>query len=265
MVRERTRMLILLPPSAGKTTPDGGPSLDLDSLTGSEHNGLREQIIAELQEVSSSADALTTLKVGTSIEPEIRAQIDFYDQPCASAYEVYTGVLYAAAQFGELDAQSTTRANATVRIYSGVFGYTNPSDLIPNYRLSMNTKLPTLGNVGRLWKTELRGTRGGENQLVVDCRSSEYHVWTPPASADHVVVGAARIKNGKRSVVSHSAKYYRGLLAGALVREPNPPRDAGELVEFAEVLIDSGDVTGIELNPAEGRTPARLTLVEDLG
>ena len=68
-------MLILLPPSAGKTTPDDGPALDLDSLAGSAHNGLREQIIGELQEVSSRADALTILKVGTSIEPEIRAQI----------------------------------------------------------------------------------------------------------------------------------------------------------------------------------------------
>lgn len=257
-------MLILLPPSAGKTTPDDGPALDLDSLAGSAHNGLREQIIGELQEVSSRADALTILKVGTSIEPEIRAQIDFYDQPCAPAYEVYTGVLFAAAGFGELDEQSKKRADESVQIYSGVFGYTRPSDLIPNYRLAMNTKLPTLGNVGTLWKKELRGSGGGENELVIDCRSSEYQVWMPPPSADHVTVSAARIKDGSRSIVSHSAKYYRGLLAGALVREPNPPRDAGELLEFAQILIDSGDVTGVELDPAEGRKPARLTLVEEL-
>ncbi|MDP9807083.1 cytoplasmic iron level regulating protein YaaA (DUF328/UPF0246 family) [Trueperella bonasi] len=258
-------MLILLPPSAGKTTPESGPELDLASLTGSEHSGLREQIIAELQEVSASADALKILKVGTSIEPEIRAQIDFYEQPCAPAFEVYTGVLFEAARFGELDEAAAARADRAVRIFSGVFGYTGPSDLIPNYRLSMNTKLPRLGNVGSTWKKELEGVPGGENELVVDCRSSEYQVWMPASSADHVTVGAARIKAGKRSVVSHSAKYYRGLLAGALVREPNPPRDAGELLEFAEVLIDSGEVTGVELDPSEGRKPARLTLVEDLG
>ncbi|VEI12551.1 YaaA family protein [Trueperella bialowiezensis] len=255
-------MLILLPPSAGKTSPPDGPALDLDTLAAPEHNPLREQIIGELQQVSASPQALKVLGVGPSIEPEVRAQIDFYELPCAPAHEIYTGVLFDAAQFGKLSASELARADDVVRIFSAVFGYTRPSDLIPNYRLSMNTALPNLGKVGTAWKKELRGTGAQHNGLVVDCRSAEYQVWFPPSDADYVVVGAARIKNEKRSVVSHMAKHYRGLLAGALVREPNPPADAGELAEFAHSLIDSGEITGVELSPAEGRKPARLTLVE---
>ncbi|WP_461171258.1 YaaA family protein [Trueperella pyogenes] len=258
-------MLILLPPSAGKTTPPAGPALDLDSLIAPELNLVRERVIAQLQEVSASPDALKTLKVGSSLEPEVRAQIDFYDQPCAPAWQVYTGVLYSAADFAGMDAQQLRRADGVVRIFSGVFGVTGPTDLIPSYRLAMNTKLPDFG-VQRLWKMALREEIAALNPdgLVVDARSSEYRVWDPPSS-EHVMIGAARIKGGRRSVVSHAAKYYRGLLIGALLRATNPPCDVMELAEFAHTLVDRGHVTGVEIDPAHGCTPAKLTLVEDLG
>lgn len=289
-------MLILLPPSAGKTPPAAGPTLDLAKLTAPELNPVRERVIDALQQASTRPDALKILKVGPSIEAEVRSQIDFYAQPCAPAAQLYTGVLFEAAGFAQLDDAELTRADARVLIYSAVFGYTRPSDLICSYRLSMNTTLPELGKVGTLWRRELgergalvgggpapssgasvgpsaRGVLAGSSiagdsaadnpGLVVDCRSGEYQVDAPAAPAEHVAVGAVRIKDGKRTTVSHSAKYYRGLLTGALIREVNPPRSATELAEFARTLIGVGAITGVELGELP-RGRKQLTIVEDL-
>lgn len=261
-------MLILLPPSAGKTSPSSGPSLNLAGLTAPELTSLRERVIDDVQQVSARPDALSILEVGPSLESEIRAQIDFYDQPCAPAWQVYTGVLYSAADFAGLNDAQMSRADAVVRIFSGVFGFSAPTDLIPAYRLAMNTTLPQVGKVQGFWKKALREAELAELsaiELVIDARSTEYQVWNPASSAQYVTIAAARIKNGRRSVVSHSAKFYRGLLTGALLREPNAPRSGNELADFARTLTGTGHITGIEFSPAEGRRPAKLTLVEDLG
>ncbi|KTF04874.1 MULTISPECIES: YaaA family protein [Trueperella] len=254
-------MLIALPPSAGKTTPATGPALDLASLTAPQLNPVRERVIDALQRVSGAPDALSVLKVGASLEPEIRAQIDFYRRPCAPAWQVYTGVLYAAAGFDTLTDAERERSARMVRIFSGAFGVLSPEDLIPAYRLSMNTKLPDF-SVQALWRQALREQAVlPEDELVVDARSGEYMVWSP-APERHVTVGAVRLRNGKRSVVSHWAKHYRGLLAGYLVREANAPSTPLELAEFAQVLVQDGHVSGVELTPA-GRGPAKLTLVTE--
>ncbi|MDY5152004.1 hypothetical protein R6G85_05875 [Actinotignum urinale] len=95
-------MLILLPPSAGKTAPQSGPTLDLVSLYLPEFTQLREEIIDILQKVSASKDALKLLKAGPTIETEILSQADLYSQPCSKAQNIYTGVLYDAADFPTL-------------------------------------------------------------------------------------------------------------------------------------------------------------------
>lgn len=254
-------MIIALPPSAGKTPPVSGPCLDLATLTAPELNPVRERVIDALQRVSASPEALSVLKVGPSLEPQIRDQIDFCGRACAPAWQVYTGVLYAAAGFDTLTDTERRRCKQTVRIFSGAFGVLSPEDLIPAYRLSMNTKLPDL-DVQALWKSTLREKTGvlPKDDLVVDARSGEYMVWSP--ATNHVTVGAVRVKAGKRSVVSHWAKHYRGLLTGYLMREPNLPRTPEELAEFARLLVEDGHVSGVELTPA-GRGPAKLTLVDE--
>ena len=51
-------MIILLPPSSGKTAPTSGPSLDLSSLLfGYELSSGREELIKEVKQVCCHADA----------------------------------------------------------------------------------------------------------------------------------------------------------------------------------------------------------------
>lgn len=255
-------MLILLPPSEGKTAPADGPTLDLMTLTNPELNDVRSAIASELQDVSAREDALDILKVGSKVADAVAAQIDLFDQPCAPSREIYTGVLFSAMDLANADDDALARADETILIFSGLFGFTRPSDMIPAYRLSMGTKLPTLGNNASVWRKEMKGLHLGEHKLVIDARSGSYKVWNPPTAADHVTIGAVRVKDGERKVVSHNAKHYRGLLAGELIRSASQPQDAEELAEFAHILVDRGLITSVELDPP-GKT-RQLTLVEEV-
>lgn len=255
-------MLILLPPSEGKTAPDAGPKLNLDTLSFPELTGLREEILAELMDVSAREDALDILNVGPSVADAVAAQITLDQTACAPARDIYTGVLFSAMDMSSADDDALARADGSVRIFSGLFGMTRPSDMIPAYRLSMGTKLPTIGNTATAWKKAMAGIDMGDGELVIDARSGSYKVWNPPASADHVTIGAVRVKDGQRKVVSHDAKHYRGLLAGELIRTDHQPTDAEELADFAHILVERGLITSVELDPP-GKT-RQLTLVEEV-
>ena len=69
-------MLILLPPSEGKTAPRSGAPLDLDALALADDaavTGARADLLTRLTAVSAAPDALTTLGVGAVSYTHLRA------------------------------------------------------------------------------------------------------------------------------------------------------------------------------------------------
>ena len=260
-------MKILLPPSEGKARPSSGPSLDLAALAWAEVapvSNLRSALVEELEQVSARSDALDVLGVGVKVADAVHDQINLRELPCVPAWQLYTGVLYEAMDLATVmmdDGEAAARAREAVLVFSGLFGVTRVSDLLPAYRLSMGTKLPSTGNTATAWKRALRGLPLAENELVVDCRSGAYQVWNPPADCDWVEIRAVREGGGKRTVVSHNAKHFRGLLAGELIRADHSPSDAEELAEFARVLVDRGHAQAIELSEPTAKGPRSLTIV----
>lgn len=209
-------MRILLPPSEGKTPPASGPTLDLSILAYPELTDARAAVVDELIKVSRRDDALAILKAGERIRPEVETQRELWSLPCAPAREVYTGVLYEAAQLREGD---------DVTIFSGLFGATGGEDLIPAYRLSMNVKLPRAGALKTYWRRHLKAEMFAAevsesatdaaydpNQVTVDMRSGAYLVWNPPGPWWDV-----RVRDSSGKVITHMAKHYRGLLTRALL------------------------------------------------
>lgn len=240
-------MLLLLPPSEGKSAPDYGPTLELDRLSFPELNQARSTVLSVLIEVSRREDAAQILKVGAKGAKEIIAQRDILTAPCAPARQVYTGVLYEAAQLRQGD---------DVLVFSGLFGATKGEDFIPSYRLSMNVSLPGIGPLKTFWRKELAGwmsdktmmcqVNGTESQTVsgacnetamdrrpedaeiedvVDLRSELYRVTGPGPADAHTRWWNIRIVDSKNRTISHMAKHYRGLLARALLDAPGQSVD----------------------------------------
>ncbi|KQY24856.1 hypothetical protein ASD16_05065 [Cellulomonas sp. Root485] len=258
-------MLVLLPPSEGKTPPRArGPQLDLDSLSSPGLIPVREKVLDALIEVSASADAMQVLGVGASLDAEVARNVHLRTAPTREAKHVYSGVLYAAAGLDRLTPTGRARAAESVRIVSGLWGLVAPDDLIPAYRLSMGTDLPGIGPLAGAWRgalgVELQARADGE--LVVDCRSATYlAAWHPPRSADWVQVRVLRELDGQRSVVSHNAKHTRGVLTRHLLtRRGRAPQDAEALARVARELVGTA-LLAVELGaPTRGARTLELVV-----
>jgi cytoplasmic iron level regulating protein YaaA (DUF328/UPF0246 family) len=245
-------VLVLLPPSEGKSAPVAGQPLDVAGLSSPGLGPMREKVLDALIEVSARPDAIEVLGVGAGIAGEVARNVDLRGAATARADQVYSGVLFAAAGLSRLPPAARVKAGACVRIVSGLWGVVSPGDHIPAYRLSMATDLPGIGPLASAWRGELGAaldTRA-DAELVVDCRSATYLApWRPPRTAAWVQVRVVRELDGVRSVVSHNAKHARGVLTRHLLtRHGNAPVDAEGLAAAASELVGESWVD-VELAP----------------
>lgn len=254
-------MLILLPPSEGKSLPNTGSPVALSALSHPELSDTRRRVGDALVRVSRTRGALAALGVGASLEAEVRHNTTLWENMAAPAAAVYSGVLYDAAQAASWDARMQARAHERVRIVSALWGAISPTDKIPAYRLSMTTSLPRLGPLTSVWRRHLDATlrplAGGG--VVVDCRSSAYMATWSPSDAPWVAVKVLRDRDGYRSVVSHMAKHARGLLTAHLLTLDAVPQTPAEVADAAAAMIGT-HLVDLSL-VASPKGPHELTLV----
>ena len=258
-------MLLLLPPSEGKSAPASGDPVDLDELALPELTAPRRRVLSALLAVSGRRDATERLGVGATLATEVARNLHLLEAPAAAAREVYTGVLFSASGLAGLEGAPRDRAARTVLVVSGLWGVVGPEDRIPAYRLSMGTTLPRTGALAPFWRPHLGAALDATSaeHVVVDCRSATYAAaWTPPTSgAGHVTVRVERETDGRRTVVSHWAKQARGALVGHLLtRAGAEPATPGDVLTAALELVGAGPLghTAPGLMTSELRT-AELT------
>ncbi|MDP5225623.1 MULTISPECIES: peroxide stress protein YaaA [Arthrobacter] len=229
-------MLILLPPSEGKTAASSGAPVDFANLSFPSLNEARAEVLEALGTVSAHEDALALLGVGASLHEEVARNTRLRHESAAPAHSVYSGVLYDALGYASLTAAQKRKADDAVVIISALWGALRFDDAVPAYRLSIGTALDGPGRLATFWKPRLNEAlaQTAEGRLLVDCRSSGYATaWTPPATQT-VAVNVFRERDGKRTVVSHFAKHTRGELARHLLtRRGKAPGTPQELLKAA--------------------------------
>lgn len=235
-------MLILLPPSEGKTAPRRGKPLSLDDLSFPTLHEARAEVLDALVELCTTDDdpdlphhaeaarqvAARTLGLGTTQEAEVGRNALLARAPTARADRVYTGVLYEALDLPSLEGAARRRASQWLAIVSGLFGLVRPSDRIPAYRLPGNVTLPGVGPVATFWSRHLDEAvrEAAGRRLVVDLRSSTYvPFWRPdPETARRVVtLRVLHEVDGTRKVVSHFNKATKGRIVRALLEDGADP------------------------------------------
>ena len=249
-------MLILLPPSEGKTAPRRGKPLDLAELSFPELTETRERLLTTLVDLCSGEHD-PSLPTQNEVLAELAAevlglgptQIDLVHlngrlrtAPTARADRVYTGVLYDALDAATLSSAAKRRAGTRLAVTSSLFGLVRPGDRIPAYRLSGDTTLPGVGSVAALWRDALgpAATDAVGDGLLVDLRSTTYAAFWRPPTALAPRVATVRVlheSNGKRQVVSHFNKATKGRLVRAVLEDGGNPRTPGA---FADLLRDLG-------------------------
>jgi hypothetical protein len=197
-------VLVLLPPSQGKASPDRGRRVGLSTLVYSRLREPRQRLI----------DAL---------DPGVRTA------PAIPAAELYTGVLFAALGLADLPWDG-------VLIASALWGVVRPGDRIPAYRLEMSAKLPGIGGLAAYWREPLRAALP-DRGLVLDLRSGSYAAAWQPRRATHVAVrGLTESPDGTRTVITHMAKRVRGEVARLVLQAGGAERPE----EVAEIAAAGG-------------------------
>jgi cytoplasmic iron level regulating protein YaaA (DUF328/UPF0246 family) len=206
-------MLILLPPSEGKHSPEKGSALKLGTLSFvGELDGIRKKLLASIE-----------------------------THRCMPAHQIYTGVLYQALDYVTLPSAAKKRAEKSVVVISSLFGVLRLHDLIPTYRMKISTSV---------WKKAItKELEALGSNLIVDCRSSTYvGVWIP----DHrktVAVRVFQMKSGKKSVITHMSKKYRGELTRYLLLESQVPKSPEEVLRIARKHFAAELISATEKYP----------------
>ncbi|MFM1917909.1 MAG: peroxide stress protein YaaA [Actinomycetota bacterium] len=228
-------MLILLPPSEGKTTPERGNRLQLAELSFAELTDTRMSTIHAITALSAKpAKARKALGLGPTQDHLIELNLAVETSPTAPAIEVYTGVLYEALDFASLPARARNRASERLAIASALFGLLRPTDRIPAYRLSADTSLPGLPTLQELWRQSIPHIIAKEPGVIVDMRSGAYvklGPLSPPTHDRAVTVRVLMEKAGKRTTISHHNKATKGLIARSLLASNKTPRTIDGLEE----------------------------------
>jgi cytoplasmic iron level regulating protein YaaA (DUF328/UPF0246 family) len=237
-------VLILLPPSEGKSVPSRGKPLDLEALSLPTLTKAREAVVDALVELCSGDPTVAAETLGVPrTQPElIGLNAALRTAPTARADAVYTGVVYDALSFATLSPAAKRRATSRVLVTSSLFGLVSPADRIPTYRLSGDTSLPGLGGVAAHWRAHLdeaaRSALG--SGLLVDLRSGTYAAFWKPAPDLARRVATLRVLHevgGVRKVVSHFNKATKGRITRALLESGATPRTPAAL---ADTLRDLG-------------------------
>lgn len=245
-------MLILLPPSEGKTPAVRGSAVDWPALSFPALNTYRAKVLEALGTVSAHKDALALLGVGASLKDDVERNTRLHAEPAAPAHQIYSGVLYDALSYKTLTPTQRRKADESVLVVSALWGAIRFSDRVPAYRLSMGTALPDVGRLASFWKPQLSKALAGAaaGHLLVDCRSSTYAAaWAPPPSQT-VSINVFTEVDGARKVVSHFAKHTRGELARHLLsRRGNAPQTPARLLKATREKWDAELVDGSVRQP----------------
>ena len=241
-------MLIVLPPSETKSFGGDHPPLDWDSLSFPELNSVRKQIAADLVALD---DPFAVLGISDKLAAEVEANQQLLTSPTTLAILRYTGVLYDALSADTLPNEALQR----LAIGSALFGVVRAGDLIPHYRLSGGTKLPTRSSsttptLKSRWGGLITEVLSSADDLVVDLRSGTYQQLGRLKTAITVRVESVQ-PDGSRKVVSHFNKHYKGELARVLALSEQDPISIDEVAAIARAAGMTVEIT----------SPTALTLV----
>ncbi len=204
-------MLVLLPPSQGKATPDRGRRAALSKLVYPRLRETRERLI-------------------DAVDPGLRGA------PAIPAAELYTGVLFAALGLADLPWDG-------VLIASALWGVVRPGDRIPAYRLDMGARPAGIGGLAAYWREPLRAALP-DRGLVLDMRSGSYAAAWQPSRARHLAVrGLTEAPDGRRTVITHMAKRVRGEVARLVIQAGGAerPEEVAEIATAAGLRVELSD------------------------
>jgi hypothetical protein len=251
-------VLILLPPSEGKARGGSGAPVDITALSWPELTATRERAVRALVTMcqGNPKKARDRLGLSEALDDDRAANAELLTSATMPAGHRYAGVLHDALEYPTLPAAARRRADAAVVVFSGLWGATRPTDLLPAYRIGIGTQLPRIGPLPTYWRTSLAAALDDlvAAEGAIDLRSSGYALMYKPSRTTKAEVLDVRIAgpDGKRAAASYQSKVAKGRLARAMLSAGTPSVE-GLLKAASEIGVDAdGDESGVVVSLPAG-------------
>ena len=256
-------VMILLPPSEGKTVPQTKATLDLSKLSFTELTELRSKTIGSLVKVSEGrvSAARKILGLTENQDDEIARNHDLHNKPVAPAMHVYTGVLFDAIGIDTLSKTAVKRFARDTYVVSALFGLISVTDQIPAYRLSGSATLPKIGTLASLWNSAVSELLHKADDFMIDLRSGVYQKLgqIPDDAAPRAVVPRIlqKMPSGPPKLVSHHNKATKGRIVRAIAESGKSLKSVEALAEVVAALGADVEV----ISPSNSAKPFGLDVV----
>ncbi|PIF03658.1 MAG: hypothetical protein CSA86_05060 [Arcobacter sp.] len=229
-------MKILLAPA--ETKRDGGcfSPYRKENFAFEEIFGIKDKIVHHYVEFikNSSLEELSKWFALKNLKECEKYSENILQKPTLKAILRYTGVAFDALDYENLDSSSQKYCDENIILFSNLFGAIKASDLIPDYKFKQGAILESI-DVIKEYKTHTQEFLDSYlDYEIVDLRAKYYEKFYKPNSKKNIITYNF-LKDGK--VVSHWAKYYRGLLVKELAKQ--------NISNFTELL--SLQIDGLEL------------------
>ena len=237
-------MLFLLPPSETKEVGGSPLSISQVALTFGGLNQARDAVYEALRALCEKPDeAAKVLKLGKKQLDQIDINRAVQDAPTMPAIHRYTGTLYDAihdrglkgtpTEHNQITPEMFERAKHTLLIQSALFGLIPATNLIPNYRLSGTTNLPSI-SLKEVWGSAHEPIwQRLEDGPIIDLRSKAYAELAPiPDGVEHYWVEVLDSNSGK--ALNHFNKKGKGQLINAVLRTKVAPKSIDDLKKIAK-------------------------------
>ena len=151
---------------------------------------------------------------GAHLERARRTNTSLLGAPTLPAWQRYTGVVWDHLDLASLTATEQKRAVSSIAIVSGLLGLAMANDPVPDYRLKMGARLPTLGALASWWRPEVTEAlaKVAQRRMVIDLLPQEHRGaidWTQLPG----VIRLELVSKRGGAVGGHNAKAAKGLLA----------------------------------------------------
>ena len=214
-------MIILLPPSEGKTS--GGEGLWVPS-DGDFGQALGEARCAVIEGIKSALHSGQMRNSGRINAVGTNKLVVEGEAPVMAASRRYTGVVWKHIDPDTLGQAGCMRASDSVSVVSGLGGLFGWDSLVPDYRLKMGSTLPVVGVLASHWSrhlTELVMSRAAGGPVIDLLPIEHARAFVVPLQyADQWTRVELVDAEGGRS--GHNGKAAKGRLVRALLQTVDP-------------------------------------------
>lgn len=171
-----TNYILLLPPSEAKIDNLHQSTIYSKAREKNSFPGLKRargslyRHLIEFLEYSNLAESSKALELkGIHLDKAIRSDLNLMKASTLPAIHRYAGIMFKYIDYHGMNQKQKTNFNENVLFIDGMFGIIKPMDLIPDYKLKINSPIPGL-NIVKFWKRELEKTLEREfyGKIIID-------------------------------------------------------------------------------------------------